>query len=107
MMIPKVRMTMDRVLVKMTPLETTTPSGLIIPQLDKRGEPEKRSSSGEVLAVGPDCKEVQVGDVVLFDPLSGRDWVEGTTVIPEENLLAIVPAGVTASVKDDQQRRRA
>ena len=99
--------TLDRVLIKMTPLPKQTTGGIIIPDSFKRGTQEPRSSTGEVLAVGPDCKEVQVGDVVLFDPLSGRDWKDDMTIITEENLLAIVPPGVKAEVKDDQQRRRA
>lgn len=100
-------MTLDRVLIRLAPLPKETGSGIIIPDFHKRGTQERRSTTGEVLAVGPDCREVKVGDTVLFDPLSGRDWKDDLTIIPEENLLAIVPANVKCEVPLDQQRRRA
>ncbi len=41
-------------------------SGLIVPEAAK-----KKMNQGEALAVGPECKGVQVGDTILFGSYSG------------------------------------
>lgn len=79
----------DRVLVAENKKEQTTNSGIIIEGARGVGDTAK----GTVLAVGPDVKEVKVGDVVLLD------WAKASPVkvgevqramIKEEFILAVV-----------------
>ena len=87
----------DRVLVKPLPPETTTPSGIIIPDTAKE-KPEQ----GKVVAVGPGKKtdegrvvpvSVKVGDKVMFNKY-GFDEVKVAGVeyylISEQNILAVI-----------------
>ena len=87
----------DRVLVEPTEAETTTASGIIIPDNAKE-KPQK----GEVVAAGPgrisdDGKvqkmNVKEGDIVLFDKYSGskiRIDDEEHLIIREEDILGII-----------------
>lgn len=50
----------NKVLVKRIPGETTTSSGIV---LQRSNEVDK----AEVLAIGPEVEEVNVGDIVLLD----------------------------------------
>jgi chaperonin GroES len=52
----------DRVLVKVQEPETTTASGIIIPDNASKEKPNE----AEVMAIGPDVEHVAVGDKVLF-----------------------------------------
>ena len=52
----------DRVLVKIKEPETTTASGIIIPDNASKEEP----SEAEVMAIGADVEHVAVGDKVMF-----------------------------------------
>jgi chaperonin GroES len=79
----------DRVLVAENKKENTTASGIVIEGARGVGD----SAQGTVLAVGPDVKEVKVGDVVLLD------WAKASPVkvgdvqramIKEEFILAVV-----------------
>lgn len=59
-----------------------------------------RSDQGIVKAVGPACKEIQVGDYVTFSPYSGtviNDADEGDKLImlSEDGILAIVTPPTT------------
>ncbi len=62
----------DRVLVKPAAAEEKTASGIIIPDSAKE-KPQK----GEVIAVGPGTKDVEmqvkVGDVVLYGKYAGTE----------------------------------
>ena len=67
----------DRVLIEPTAAETTTASGIIIPDSAK-----EKPQEGEVVAVGPGAKnedgklspmDVKVGDIVLFGKWSGTE----------------------------------
>ena len=62
----------DRVLIEPAPAETTTASGIIIPDTAQE-KPQK----GTVVAVGAGTKEnpitVKVGDVVLYGKYSGTE----------------------------------
>lgn len=82
----------DRVLIEPAPAETTTASGIIIPDTAKE-KPQK----GIVVAVGPGKKDepmtVQVGDTVLYGKYSGTELkLEGTDylIMRESDILAII-----------------
>lgn len=79
-----------RVLVKITPEETTTKSGLVLPDTAK-----EKPQRGEVTAVGDDEEmiNVKVGDKVLFPKYTGTEFKiedEDYLVIESGDLLAIV-----------------
>jgi chaperonin GroES len=79
-----------RVLVKITPEETTTKSGLVLPDTAK-----EKPQRGEVVAVGDDKDmiNVKVGDKVLFPKYTGTEFKiedEDYLVIESGDLLAIV-----------------
>ena len=79
-----------RVLVKITPEETTTKSGLVLPDTAK-----EKPQRGEVVAVGDDEEmiNVAVGDTVLFPKYTGTEFKiedEDYLVIESGDLLAIV-----------------
>jgi len=78
----------DRVLVAENKKQETTDSGIIIEGARGVGDTAKAT----VLAIGPDVKEVAVGDVVLLD------WAKATPVkvgdvqramIKEEFIIAV------------------
>ncbi|SNR78713.1 co-chaperone GroES [Lutibacter flavus] len=82
----------DRVLVKPLEAETTTASGLIIPDSAK-----EKQQKGTVIAVGKGTKDepmtVKVNDTVLFGKYAGTELVlEGTEylIMRESDILAIV-----------------
>ncbi len=82
----------DRVLVEPLPAETTTASGLIIPDSAK-----EKQQKGTVIAVGNGTKDepmtVKVGDVVLYGKYAGTEIeLDGTEylIMRESDILAIV-----------------
>ena len=82
----------DRVLVEPSPAETTTASGIIIPDTAKE-KPQK----GTVVAVGNGKKDhtmtVKVGDTVLYGKYSGTELkLEGKDylIMREEEIYAII-----------------
>jgi len=87
----------DRVIVKRLENETTTASGIVIP--DNAAE---KPDQGEILAVGPGKKNdkgevialgVSVGDRVLFGKYSGQSVkVDGqeVLVLKEDDIFAVV-----------------
>jgi len=82
----------DRVLVEPAAAETTTASGLIIPDTAKE-KPQK----GTVVAVGNGKKDepltVKVGDTVLYGKYGGTELkLEGTDylMMRESDILAII-----------------
>ncbi len=92
----KLRPLADRVIVKRLENETTTASGIVLP--DNAAE---KPEQGEVLAVGPGRVEdgktiamtVKVGDTVLFGKYSGQTVkVDGEEVLvmKEDDLFAVV-----------------
>ena len=79
-----------RVLVRITPEEQTTKSGLVLPDTAK-----EKPQRGEVVAVGDDEEmiKVAVGDRVLFPKYTGTDIKlenEDYLVIEATDLLAII-----------------
>ena len=82
----------DRVLVEPAPAETTTASGIIIPDTAQE-KPQK----GKIVAVGAGAKEnpitVKVGDTVLYGKYAGTELkLEGKTylIMKENDLLGIL-----------------
>lgn len=82
----------DRVLVEPLEAETTTASGLIIPDSAK-----EKQQKGTVLAVGTGTKDVpmtvKVGDTVLFGKYAGTELaLEGSEylIMRESDILAII-----------------
>lgn len=82
----------DRVLVKPTPAEEVTASGIIIPDSAK-----EKPLRGTVLAVGPGNKDeemqVKVGDTVLYGKYAGTEVeIDHETVIimRQADILAIL-----------------
>lgn len=94
----------DYVLVKPLEAETTTPSGIVIPDTAK-----EKPQIGEVMAVGPGdeccgegscCNEkkstkmvVKVGDKVLYKKWGGNEVKVGTEewlLIEQKDIMAIV-----------------
>jgi chaperonin GroES len=82
----------DRVLVEPAAAETTTSSGIIIPDTAK-----EKPQRGTIVAVGPGTKEnpitVKVGDTVLYGKYAGTELShqgEDYLIMKETDLLAIV-----------------
>ncbi len=82
----------DRVLIEPTAAETTTASGIIIPDTAK-----EKPQEGTVVAVGPGKKDepttVKVGDKVLYGKYSGSELkLEGKDflIVKEADLLGII-----------------
>ena len=82
----------DRVIVEPAAAETTTASGIIIPDTAQE-KPQK----GTVAAVGPGKKDepitVNVGDTVLYGKYSGTEFkYEGVDylIVREADIMAIV-----------------
>ena len=86
----------DRIVVKANEAETTTASGLVIPDTAK-----EKPQEGTVVAVGPGRfddgvrvpMDVKVGDVVLYSKYGGtevRNGNEELLVLSAHDILAIV-----------------
>lgn len=82
----------DRVLIEPAAAETTTASGIIIPDTAQE-KPQK----GTIVAVGPGTKEnpvtLKVGDVVLYGKYAGTEIKENNKtylIMRENDVLAIV-----------------
>ncbi|MBQ5505328.1 MAG: co-chaperone GroES [Aeriscardovia sp.] len=87
----------DKVIIKQAPAETTTASGLVIPDSAK-----EKPQQGKVLAVGPgkmDDKgdrlpmDVKVGDKVLFSKYGGTELHyqgEDYLIVAARDILAIL-----------------
>ena len=86
----------DRIVVKTNEAETTTASGLVIPDTAK-----EKPQEGVVLAVGPGRfddgvrvpMDVKVGDVVLYSKYGGTDMKfnnEEFLVLSARDVLAVI-----------------
>jgi len=79
----------DKVLVAENKKENTTASGIVIEGAGGLGE----SKTGTVLAVGPDVKDVKVGDVIYLEWNKAQVvTIDGAqrVMIKEENIVAVV-----------------
>ena len=79
----------DKVLVAETKRENTTDSGIVVTGAEGLGE----SKSGIVLAIGPDVKEVKIGDTVYLMwnkaqvvKLNGAQ----RAIVKEEDIVAVL-----------------
>ena len=89
----------DRIVVRPSDFESTTASGLVIPDTAK-----EKPQQGDVLAVGPGRRSEQTGDLVPMDVAEGDTVVYskygGTEIIVEgEDLLILNARDVLAIVK--------
>jgi chaperonin GroES len=78
----------DKVLIAENKRQNKTSSGII---LDSQGDGE--SKTGTVLAIGPDVKEVNVGDVVYLHWNKGQVVKVGEAqrlIIQEEHIVAVL-----------------
>jgi len=87
----------DRVLVEPQAEETTTASGIVLPDtVDK-----EKKAQGKILALGNGEKlaklNLSVGDVVIYEKWGGEDVKDGKgssvieyKVLPHDKLLAVV-----------------
>lgn len=78
----------DKVLIAEGKKDTVTDSGII---LDGRGL--GNTTPGIVVAIGPDCKEVKVGDTVYLDWSKGKPvTVDGAqrVMIQEKEIIAVI-----------------
>ena len=89
---PKIKLLADRVLIEASAPETTTISGIIIPDTAQE-KPQK----GIVIAVGNGTKEIEmtvkVGDTVLYGKYAGTELkLEGKDylIMRESDLVAIL-----------------
>jgi chaperonin GroES len=79
----------DKVLVAENKRENTTSSGIVIEGASGLGE----SKTGTVLAIGPDVKDVKVGDVIYLEWNKAQVvTIDGSqrVIIKEENIVAVV-----------------
>jgi chaperonin GroES len=88
----KIKPLADRVLIKPSPAETKTASGIIIPDTAQE-KPQK----GKVIAVGNGTKEnpitVKVGDKILYGKYSGTELKYESVdylIMKESDILAII-----------------
>jgi len=78
----------DKVLVAENRKENTTASGIVIEGAGGLGE----SKTGTVLAIGPDVKDVKVGDVIYLEWNKAQVvTIDGAqrVMIKEENIVAV------------------
>ena len=82
----------DRVVIEPMAAETTTASGIIIPDTAK-----EKPQRGEIIAVGPgkdgNAMTVQQGDVVLYGKYAGQELNyegEDYLIMREDDILVIV-----------------
>jgi chaperonin GroES len=79
-----------RVLVKQLAADDQTEGGIIIPQSSQERPPE-----GEIMAVGPKCEQLEVGQIVIFRKWSSKAFtVDGEDgceliVMEESDALAL------------------
>ena len=89
----------DRIVVQANEAETTTASGLVIPDTAK-----EKPQQGEVLAVGPGRRSEQTGDIIPLDVKVGDTVVYskygGTEItVDGEDLLILTARDVLAIVQ--------
>ena len=93
----KLRPLGDRVVVKPTPREEMTKSGIVLPDTAK-----EKPQEGEILAAGPgkiledgsrEAMDVKVGDKVLYAKYAGTEFkIDGDEllIVSQKDILAIV-----------------
>jgi chaperonin GroES len=93
----KLRPLGDRVVVKPTPREEMTKSGIVLPDTAK-----EKPQEGEVIAAGPgkiledgkrEAMDVKVGDKVLYAKYAGTEFKvdgEDLLIVSQKDILAVV-----------------
>lgn len=93
----KLRPLGDRLVVKSIEKESTTPSGIVLPESAK-----EKPQEGKVISVGPGARDddgdrqpldVQVGDTVLYAKYAGTEVKindEKLLILRENDILAVV-----------------
>ena len=93
----KLRPLGDRLVIKPTPREEMTKSGIVLPDTVK-----EKPQEGEVLAVGPgkilddgsrETMDVAIGDKVLYAKYAGTEFkveAEELLIVSQKDILAIV-----------------
>ena len=99
----KLRPLGDRVVLKPTPREEVTKSGIVLPDTAK-----EKPQEGEILAVGPgrilddgkrEALDVQVGQKVLYAKYAGTEFKvdgEDLLIVSQKDILAVVDEAETA-----------
>ena len=85
----KIHPTADYLVVQTESAEEVRASGIVLPDTAQKDMP----GQGKVLAVGPDTKNIKMGDVVLFTTYSPKEVkVDGEEylLLKEEDVLATV-----------------
>lgn len=79
----------DHILIERAKGEEKTKSGILLPDTAEKEKPEQ----GKVISVGPGCKDVKAGQVVLFKKYSpdeikvdGKEYL----IAKEEDILAVI-----------------
>ena len=72
-----------RVVVRRDKSKENTINGIIVQTNDKP------KNTGEVIAIGVDCKELKIGDKVLFNPYVVGEY-EDLLIVKEEEFLAVL-----------------
>ena len=78
----------ERVLVRLLELEDKTPGGIVIPVI----KVDEKIRSAKAMAVGKDCHEVKVDDIVLVNISNGTKIIldyEELFVFNESKILAV------------------
>lgn len=79
----------DRVVIKMTEIEETTKSGLIL-----TGSAKEKPQCAEVISVGPDVKiNIKAGDKVITKKFAGVEVKvdkEDVIIVQQSDILAIL-----------------
>ena len=79
----------DRLVVKMTEIEETTKSGLIL-----TGSAKEKPQAAEIISIGPDVKlNVKVGDKIITKKFAGVDVKvdrEDLIIVQQRDILAIL-----------------
>ena len=79
----------DRVVIKMTEIEETTKSGLIL-----TGSAKEKPQAAEVISVGPDVKlGIQPGDKVVTKKFVGVEFKvdkEEQIIVQQSDILAVI-----------------
>ena len=88
----KIKPLADRVLVEPSAAETTTASGIIIPD-----SAQEKPQKGKIIAVGPGTKDnpvtLKVGDNILYGKYSGTELKHENInylIMRESDILAII-----------------
>jgi co-chaperonin GroES (HSP10) len=85
----RIKPTSDQLVIHLRPGVQETKYGIILPP-----SAQQITQYGDILAIGPDCTLVQLGQVVLIPLHAGTElcWLKNTPVllVKESDLLAIV-----------------